>query len=172
MKVLIHLNGENLLVALSDNEYIMITGGYQGPYINKFKINDIITECVYTVCSGGDPGVIFALSEQYIYTTFFPTNLCIKRDSIFEKNNSNTNIGDIIDLYLTYRGTPTRAFGYELIDMTNSVYIYDIEEKPLKLIKMNDKNINGNYKQKKKLYIDTTINKFPLLNNNPIYTHI
>ena len=77
------INGENLLVALSDNEYIMITGGYQGPYINKFKINDIITECVYTVCSGGDPGVIFALSEQYIYTTFFPTNLCIKRDSIF-----------------------------------------------------------------------------------------
>ena len=34
------------------------------------------------------------------------------------------------------------------------------------------KNINGNYKQKIYLYIDTTINKFPLLNNNPIYTSL
>ena len=163
------INGENLLVALSDSEYIMITGGYQGPYINKFKINDIITECVYTVCSGGDPGVIFALSDKYIYTTFYPENLCIKRDSIFEQNNSNINIGDIIDLYLTYRGTPTIGFGYELIDINNSVYIYDIEEKPLEIKKIKHLNINGNYKQYKKLYINTKINKYPLLNDNMIY---
>lgn len=157
------INGENLLVALSDNEYIMITGGYEGPYINKFIINDIITESVYTVCSGGDPGIIFALSDEYIYTTFFPKNLCIKRNKILEQqNNIKNTIGSVIDFYLSIRGTPSRGFGYEIININTLNYIYDIEEKPLEIKKINEKIINGNYN--KNFIID-----YPLLNNNKIY---
>ena len=157
------LCGENLLIALNYYNYIMITGGYGGPFVCQFKTINIITKSLYTVCSGGDPGIIFALNDTHIYTTSYPENLCIKRDYNFEKKFNmgiNTNIQTLLDLYLSYRQTPSRGFGYDIIDTSQLKNKFDIEEIPLEIKEIHDKNINGN---------DITYNKFPLLKNNQIY---
>jgi hypothetical protein len=72
----------------------------------------------------------------------------------------NTNIQSLLDLYLSYRQTPSRGFGYDIIDTSQLKNRFDIEEMPLEIKDIQHSNINGN---------DISSNKFPLLKDNNIY---
>ncbi len=94
------ITGENLIVMLDDNNYILIQSGYGGPYIKKFTTADKIIYAFYTINSLSDPGYFFALGKKYIYV-FKSRNelLCITRNKYIEKNVSNISY-EIINMYL------------------------------------------------------------------------
>jgi hypothetical protein len=76
--------GEIILVALSDLEYLLISGD---EYNNdgtckKFYTDDKIKRACYCVVNGGDWGTMYAVSDNYIYCVTL--GFKIRRNPIFE----------------------------------------------------------------------------------------
>lgn len=115
--------GENILVKIDNYEYVIIEGGGYGPYVSNFKTDEEIKFAFYAVCSGGDPGSIFALSDNWIYSLSngYPGILKIKRDKKFELENNTDDKAKIVDLYLSLNETSTRGFGYGKTDIVNPI---------------------------------------------------
>ena len=121
--------GENIIVAIDDHEYILIEGGS----VRRFETDDVLENAFYVVCSGGDPGTLFATSKNWIYSfgESYPGLFRYKRNHEFELECGfqNKPIQDIVDIYLTLLNCASRGFGY---------HQRDISEMPIK-INMKDK---------------------------------
>jgi len=115
--------GENILVKLKVDEYIIIEGG--GPHVSSFKTDEEINFAFYVVCSGGDLGTIFALSKNWIYSLSdgYPGIFKIKRCNNFEIINNTRCPDSIVNLYLSLNNTATRGLGYETINVLNPIDI-------------------------------------------------
>lgn len=143
---IINLGGELILVATSEKEFISISGGYGGPYIDKIVLKNAIANTLqycYTICSGGDPGSMYAMNKDYMYlfglrrdennrTRDEHTNvLHIKRNKYVEtayckKNKIKKNFPVLADMYLSIEMGPNRCFGYNEMKDINEADILQL----------------------------------------------
>lgn len=153
------VRGENILISLDDFNYILIESGYPEGYTSTFEVDEKITNGFYVVCSGGDPGSFFAMSANYIYSlNEYPGTFRIRRDFNFESKYNCYECFDIIDLYLSIRGTASRGFGYQQRNFDEN---YDkLYEKSINLIPNKKKVIDIKLIKKLK----SIINKYQVYN--------
>ena len=69
----------------NNNEYLMIMGqdrslnGVSFKNIKRVKLNESILSAIYGICSGGDSGSYYAVSENYVYDWFYNTPFFISK---------------------------------------------------------------------------------------------
>ena len=110
--------GENIIVAIDDHEYILIEGGS----VRRFETDDVLENAFYVVCSGGDPGTLFATSKKWIYSfgddyPLFRFKRCYNTE--LEYGLIKEPIQYIVDMYLTILACASRGFGYHTRDILN-----------------------------------------------------
>tara|TARA_B100001094_G_C18113251_1_gene762478 strand:+ start:779 stop:1447 length:669 start_codon:yes stop_codon:yes gene_type:complete len=131
--------GENMIVKLNDKYLLISSGCDMNHAIEQFSTDEPITHALYVVCSGGDPGSMFALSENYIYSfnCAYPGLFKIKRNSLMEQDISTNSSAEIIDIYLMLVSGTTRGFGYDNRDIPDKWFEYPFQKIPLTLTKYN-----------------------------------
>jgi hypothetical protein len=123
--------GENMLIALSDTHYVVISG-QENIYISYVELDGTTMnelEFAYTRVSGGDPGTLFAMSDKYVYLFGCASEKDLWREnnnivyhllrnkeyekSYIKKNRLAKNFAVIVDLYVTKNLGENRCFGHD-----------------------------------------------------------
>ena len=123
--------GENMLIALSNTHYVVISG-QDNIYISYVELDGTTMnelEFAYTRVSGGDPGSLFAMSDKYVYLFGCASekNLWCENNNIvyhllrnkeyeklyIKKNRLAKNFAVIVDLYVTKNLGENRCFGHD-----------------------------------------------------------
>uniref|UniRef100_A0A7S3YCR5 Uncharacterized protein n=1 Tax=Lotharella globosa TaxID=91324 RepID=A0A7S3YCR5_9EUKA len=112
--------GEVLLIYVGYKEqtnshsYVSVMGGGGGPYISVLQTREPITAGIYGVCSGGDPGFMYAVSPELVMDVDL-NQMQWKRDRSFEEKYhiGNADVAKLVDMYLsTTKSCRNRSFGY------------------------------------------------------------